>query len=348
MKDKINLEEVANVLTEEHGARMTRNHKSLFREWIAFLAKEMGYSAKTEDCFLAKNVVIGNPKKAKIVLTAHYDTPPQLPYNFIMKQIKNFGIGLPTTLGVNMLATDILLKNGSSEAIKLALIGAHGAADLAGLAMVGLGGLAVYSMGFLGGENQNNFDDNSSGVLTLIGLMDYYKNLPPEKRDEVAFVFFDNEEKGLIGSLCYSAKHRLQKRGFSEVRQIKNQAFINYDCVGVGKRVNVIYTGNVKKEFVTDLVKEVEKMESKGYKTKAFKSTLHSMSDHLAFNGSLGNVTILCDDENDPVVNHIHSGKDDLLKLSNVEDIVEMSAKQINKVLEITDDMVKNCEVKTF
>ena len=348
MKEKINLQEVADVLTEEHGARMTRKHKSLFREWVTFLAKEMGYSAKIEDCFLAKNVVVGNPKKAKIVLTAHYDTPPNLPYKFIMKQLKCAGIGLPTLVGVNLLVTNALLKNGSKEAVELALMGVQGSADLAGLAMIGLGGLAVYSMGFLGGENQNNYDDNSSGVLTLIGLMDYYKNLPPEKRDEIAFVFFDNEEKGLVGSLCYSAKHRLQKRGFSEVRQIKNQAFINYDCVGVGKRVNVIYTGNVKKEFVKDLVKEVEKMESKGYKTKAFRTTMNSMSDHLAFNGSLGNVTILCDDENDPVVNHIHSGKDDLLKLSNVEDIIEMSARPINKILEITDDMVKDGRVRAL
>ena len=106
MQKSIDIKEVAEALVEEHGARMTRNHKSQFRDFVVKIAEDMGYDAAVENCFLAKNVVVGNPKTAEIVLTAHYDTPPNMPMSFVKKQLVGMGIGVPCVVGTGHETTE--------------------------------------------------------------------------------------------------------------------------------------------------------------------------------------------------------------------------------------------------
>lgn len=326
MQKSIDIKEVAEALVEEHGARMTRNHKSQFREFVVKIAEDMGYDATVENCFLAKNVVVGNPKTAEIVLTAHYDTPPNMPMSFVKKQLVGMGIGVPCVVGTGLYATDYALKNCDPETVSRILdVVSH--FDLIPMAAtVACAGIGLYSLGLAGGENKSNYDDNSSGVLTVISLMEYYKNLPPEEKQKIAFVFFDNEEKGLVGSLCHRAKH-------ARFKCVKNQNYINFDCVGVGKRVNLIYTGKEQKEVVKKLASVFESQKDSEFSLKLQKSTINTMSDHLSFSGAKGNVTILCDDENDKITNHIHSKKDALLRLENIGAISRLSAETIDDML---------------
>ena len=52
--------------------------------------------------------------------------------------------------------------------------------------------------------------------------------IPEEKRSKAAFILFDNEEKGLLGSKAYAKAHP----------QVKESGFIvNLDCVGDGAHV---------------------------------------------------------------------------------------------------------------
>lgn len=319
------INEIANALVSEHIARMSRSHKSNFRDFVVEYSKSLGYEAKVDDCFLAKNVIVGDPKKAKIVLTAHYDTPPNLPFDFVKKQAVGLGVGSLALAGLGLIFTDLALKNGSPQMIESAMNVAKGIAAIPTLAMAGSTGLALYSMGLLGGENKNNYDDNTSGVLTLITLMNYYKSLPPEQRDEIAFVFFDNEEKGLLGSLCHRVKH---------LKKCKNQQFLNFDCVGVGKNVNVFHTGNEKSPLIENITEGFcETISRAGYTFNVKKSTINAVSDHYSFVGTGGNVTILCDDIGDDITNHIHSKKDNTLDLDRISGISEMTAVAIDNMM---------------
>lgn len=332
----LDMNKVAQVFLHEHGARMTRGHKSKFRDFITNLSKSLGYESKVEDCFLAKNVVVGDPKSAEIVLTAHYDTPPNMPFDVIMKQIVGLGVGTAALTGVGMFFTEYAVNNCAPDMMDKMLDVSRAFSLIPQFATFGFAGLGAYSMGFAGGENKRNYDDNTSGVLTLISLMNYYKTLPSEEKKKIAFVFFDNEEKGLIGSLCYRARHSLDG-AFGKCKRVKDQNFINFDCVGVGKRVNLYYTGNDIKPLVHSLAESFESQDKDGYSLKLNKSNLNSMSDHVSFMGTNGNVMVLCDDENDKVTNHIHSKKDTKLVLDNIGMVSDMAADTINKVIGINE-----------
>ena len=81
-----------NTIFEKYQVRKTKKQKTDFIELVENYAKENGYDHKVEKSgFGARNIVIGNPDKAKVVFGAHYDTCPLLPFpNFITP--KNIGI----------------------------------------------------------------------------------------------------------------------------------------------------------------------------------------------------------------------------------------------------------------
>ena len=99
-----------------------------------------------------------------------------------------------------------------------------------------LAGYAVYMiclfMMILGPANKHNVNDNTSGVAAVMELM---QRIPAEQRAKAAFILFDNEEKGLLGSSAYASSHKAVK---------KEKLIINMDCVGDGE--NVLFFANKK------------------------------------------------------------------------------------------------------
>jgi len=83
-----------------------------------------------------------------------------------------------------------------------------------------------------GPANKNNVNDNTSGVAAVMELM---QRLPAEQRGKAAFILFDNEEKGMLGSSAYASSHKAVK---------KDKLIINMDCVGDGE--NVLFFANKK------------------------------------------------------------------------------------------------------
>lgn len=329
---EIDLQKIAKTIVEDHGARMRRSHKQEFRTFISDIAEHMGYDSKIENGFMAKNVVIGNPSEAEVVLTAHYDTPPNMPMHFLMKQIKTFGIGVPCVMGAGMLVTDYAIKSHNTQLLNLTLNLAEQSSNILMPAIaIGSAGLIAYSMGVMGGENKYNYDDNSSGIISVLALMNYYKNLPESERNKVAFVLFDNEEKGLFGSLTYSAKHKRQSKKEGG-KQVSDQRFYNFDCVGKGSRINLIYTKSTKKELVDEVSKAFSKID--GFSVNPRKSSINTMSDHLSFSKSKGSMTILCDEKDLPVTSHIHSSRDTEINLETISLIASATAENLNELLD--------------
>ena len=79
---------------EFHQVRKTKQQKTAFLGYLRGFAEERGYSLKIEKgSFGARNAVVGDPDRARVVYTAHYDTCPVLPFpNFITP--KRIGIYL--------------------------------------------------------------------------------------------------------------------------------------------------------------------------------------------------------------------------------------------------------------
>ena len=69
---------------ESFQIRKTKKQKAAFRDWLTEELRQMGYTVTVEKGFAARNVVAGDPDSAEVLLTAHYDTCPRLPFpNFI-------------------------------------------------------------------------------------------------------------------------------------------------------------------------------------------------------------------------------------------------------------------------
>ena len=165
------------------------------------------------------NIVLGDPETADVIFTAHYDTPWRafvpnlmLPVNKPLFYLYNFAIAF------------ILLA--------IALLGAKYVTLLSGLDRMSRAGRAVWMAAYLilyiglfilllfSGKNKHNCNDNTSGVAAVL---ETYKRLNGDKR--AAFILFDDEEKGKLGSKAFASAHA----------KIKAETLlINLDCVANG------------------------------------------------------------------------------------------------------------------
>ena len=73
--------------------------------------------------------------------------------------------------------------------------------------------------------NQHTANDNTSGVCLLIQLLE---TMTPAQLEKVAFVFFDNEEKGCVGSKAFRNHHKAET---------EQKLIFNFDCIADGDHI---------------------------------------------------------------------------------------------------------------
>ena len=76
---------------------------------------------------------------------------------------------------------------------------------------------------FRGAKNKNNRNDNTSGVAAVLSMAN---SLTAEQKKDVAFILFDNEEKGKKGSKAYFSDHK---------KEMEDKFLVNFDCVANGE-----------------------------------------------------------------------------------------------------------------
>lgn len=198
---------------ERFEVRKTGPQKDAFLSWLLPILEQQGYCAKIESGRGgARNIVVGDPEKAKVVFTAHYDTCAVMPFpNFITP--KNPGIYFLYQIAIMVPVIGLLL----GIAALFSLLGE-------GLFMVGywLAFLVFFGLMRYGPANQHTANDNTSGVTTVLDLA---LSMPGELREKAAFILFDLEEMGLVGSSAYAKAHRQVK---------KEKLIVNLDCVSDG------------------------------------------------------------------------------------------------------------------
>ena len=68
------------IIFANHEIRKSRQQKTYFIDWVSEYVKAKGYDVKIEKgSFRSRNIVIGDPDKAKVIFTAHYDTCAAMP-----------------------------------------------------------------------------------------------------------------------------------------------------------------------------------------------------------------------------------------------------------------------------
>jgi len=272
-----------------------------------FISAVIGYAQSQNYCkisvekeiFGCRNIVIGDPAKAKYLITAHYDTCAHLPFpNFIT----------PCNL-LLYLAYQILVTAGFFLLPFLLLVG---------LTIAGIDFTLSYwiSLAFLwlllflmmfGPANRHTANDNTSGVVTLLEIL---RTLPDSLRDQVCFVLFDMEELGLIGSAAYRSRHK---------NQTQNQIILNLDCVGDGDEIVMFPSRKLRKSKTV-----IDELERLGCQCGSKKLYLHKKglaicpSDQSNFPHSVGIMAFHRKKFMGIYCSRIHTNKDTILDYKNV------------------------------
>ena len=303
-----------NDLIHNHPVRRSEGQKAAFRESIVSDLSARGYDAKAEKSGgKHENVVIGDPMSAEAVFTAHYDTPatsifpnvmiPRARLLFYLYQFLPIIVLLALSLGIGYLVGEVLLH--SYEAFIISFL------------VLYYGG---YFLMFRTFENKNNYNDNTSGVAAVLSIADA---LDTSMRGKVAFILFDNEEKGKKGSKAYFADHKTD---------MEKRIVINLDCVGNGDNIVFIAKPDAQKSDVYTKLTESFSSED-GYSVHFFSSKqADANSDHKSFPAGIG--CMACSRSRLGVLyaGRIHTKRDVVANEANIDFITAGAVKFINSL----------------
>lgn len=265
--------------------RMRRRSKAQFRSYLLEQAAKLGLEATIyPKSWASKNVVVGNIHQADLIIGAHYDTPPIM-FRWMANHLILFNIVI-ILMGwfilPIMILTFIPVPLGIWVYFAFIIF------------------FICYLMGFLAIPNRHNMNDNSSGVLAILTLMSEVRN------DKVAYVFFDNEEKGLVGSLLLAKQLKKLRKNY-----------IVLDCVGTGT-IFTLYHYN--KPFIADRLKMLFDIKSSfPYSCEVKKGGYLATSDHMSFmhKNHVGIMSLELRN-NKKVLRDIHSRHDKTINLENI------------------------------
>ena len=313
-------------LLDNYQVRRTVKQKQLFIEWMKKHAFEHGYQLDEQHYKKdrGRNLIVGNPKTAKIFLTAHYDTPSNalFPVTTIVGNIPIYLfsqvlIFLPIIavlwllqIGVNAVFGDTGIWNEMMPFL-------WSEVPLLTFSLLILWCLQMM-MGF---ANRRNANDNTSGVAVLLSLLE---DLPCDERSKVCFVFFDDEEKGLVGSKFFSKIYH---------RETRLKPLINFDCVAHGRHLMFITKREFRESKFNEILAEVTNLPEVDGNRALIKEARKYVypSDQLIFKQGVGVAAL----HKVPVfgyyLSRLHSRFDSKFNVKNIEALNQMMTEFIEK-----------------
>ncbi len=313
--------EINKTIFDNFQVRKTSRQKTAFIDFATDKISSLGYDVRVEKAsFGSRNIVVGDVESAKVVYTAHYDTQPVLPFpNFITPRCfpiyliyqivltlfilfvpaaVGFAIGVPTYLLLKALCVPAEILDIVIHIVSCALV------------------IAALLIVMFGPANKHTANDNTSGVCTLFEIME---KLPAQMRYRAAFVFFDNEELGLIGSSSFASKHK---------NTMKNKLLINFDCVSDGD--NMLFAVKPKaKKYIPYLEKAYETRE--GFSVGIYSKGVIYPSDQASFAMGVGACALKKSKKfNILYMDRIHTPRDTVYNEENVRFFADGSVKLLS------------------
>lgn len=288
---------LSQMILENHQIRKTKKQKTAFIELMRKYHPEL--TVQEGGLLKSRNIIIGNPKKADVILTAHYDTCSVLPVaNFITPQRPLLTVLYSLVLVIPIFLLVLLLNIGLNAMSNLPWL-LHYFISIA--LYFGLLALLVF-----GPANKHTANDNTSGVITLCEILD---RLPESLRQKTAVVFFDHEETGLFGSQFFRKKNK---------KKMESKLLINFDCVSDGdffllaatKEARQVYGEQIEKAFVSNEEKTVliNKMEKVYYP-----------SDHAGFPVAVAVAALKHKPYIGYYIDRIHTNRDTIFDERNID-----------------------------
>ena len=295
-------------IDREFPVRNSAEQKQAFRAWALGEAEQIGFAqAKAVHAEGHENLIFGRPDTARVIFTAHYDTPRRalLPnLMLVTNRVLFWAYHLGTVLA--MLGVSL----GTAFAVRsiLNLDWHHLPSRLLVLAVY----LGVYGGLFFllmrGPANKRNLNDNTSGTAAVMELM--RRN---GEKDGTAYILFDDEEKGKKGSRAFAKANPAVK---------ENALIVNLDCVGNGD--TFIFSPSVKAE-ASPLYAELKKAVGQtGLNARLFPAGKAQMnSDHKSFDQGVG----VCACSYKPKIGYytgrIHTSRDTVAEPENIRRLAE-------------------------
>ncbi len=308
------MKKTAAEILEKYQVRKTKKQKSAFIEYASARIGEMGYPMRVERGPLGvRNIVVGDLNRARVVYTAHYDTAPRLPMpNFITPRSIPIYVLYQIILMTVIYGAAVLIGSLLSTVIGTVALLAFPDMDVAILVSAIMFGtvIAVCLLVMFGPANKHTANDNTSGVTTLLVIM---SELPPELRDSVAFVFFDQEEIGLVGSKSFSKKHRVAIHG---------KLVVNFDCVSDGD--NILLAVGKGAAGYADLLRECFTPDAK-YSVDVATRGVFYPSDQACFKCGVGVAALKRGFAGVLYMNRIHTSRDVIYNEENIDFLVARS-----------------------
>ena len=310
------------IILQEYEVRKSNKEKTELIEYIKTRLSHAGYDAenditveeKGKGIFKSRNIVVGNPKTAKVFFTAHYDTCAVIPFPNLMTPtnpvlfiafqlvllVLIFGISFLFTL-LFTLVTNELFNPGTVMFVFLYAF--------------------LFHMLF-GYRNKHTANDNTSGTITITKILEA---IPVEDRSKVCVVYFDNEEKGLLGSSFFYEKHK---------KEMNNKLLINFDCVGDGRDIVVLGKEKARKDDLYEGFIQAFESCKEHYDVDFLSRNMLPMmfgSDQMHFNTGVG-VCALRKSLVGRYVARIHTPFDTICREENVKYIVDSMKKFVEEI----------------
>ena len=296
--------ELSCTILETYQIRKSAKQKAAFREFLCAHLREMGYDVKIEGKS-SKNIVVGDPAQAKVIYTAHYDTCPVLPIpNFITPRNILWYLLYQLLICVPM----FVFALGAEVGTMLLWEWMTGEVCPPVVAIAVMYAVVLFFLWWIyaGPANRHTVNDNTSGVLTLIEIA---QQLPEELRGKVCLVFFDNEEKGLLGSAAFAKKHKAVR---------KNTLVVNFDCVSDGDSIQLFPAKGLKKGKETLSVLEAAFLPAGEKTVEVVRGFGFYPSDQAKFKQGVGVCALKKSRIFGWYMDHIHTKKDTILMEENI------------------------------
>ena len=297
-------------ILQNYEIRKSNKQKTEFIAYITDRLAKSGYNPETDitveekgfGIFKSRNIVVGNPAEAEVLLGGHYDTCAWMPFPNVMAPTN------PVLFwGYQILLTVMILVSTALVGFVAGLLSGNNGVVAYFAFLIALIALMLQLM--FGFRNKHTANDNTSGIITLTHILE---SLPEEHRKKVCVIYFDNEEKGLFGSSFFYKKHR---------KQIKDKMLINFDCVGDGENIVTMADRKCRKDAKYALFTEALKQNEAGagvtYLCRKMKF-MQFPSDQMNFKKGIG----VCALKKSPIgyyVARIHTCFDTKCRKENVE-----------------------------
>lgn len=296
--------DISNTILEKYQIRKSKRQKSAFIDFLQTVFPEL--KIENHKGSGSNNLILGDPNRARILISAHYDTCAQLPIPNLVTPLcpvfsflYSFLLIIPICVLVfifNILLTPLINSYSLRYWLTFALI---------------------YYITILGPANKHTVNDNTSGVITLCEL---YQSLTTEEKDQVCFIFFDNEEKGLLGSAAYRKQYK---------QQIKNQLLINLDCVSDGDNILFAVSKKAREKYSNEIKNAFQETERKKVLVRNLEKVYYP-SDQAKFPMCIAIAALKFKKFPGYYMDRIHTKRDTVLDDQNIE----MLQEQIRKLIQ--------------